>query len=185
MARLLLRFGLSIVLISCGLVACKKDKVETTDTPVVVSPPEKAREGREDLERFWKRAEAGDEEALAELANAEGGIGLIEGADEAHRRTALLAATYLTDYYAVAWLADVAGSGSADEKLLAASAFEAIASKRNPHTESEERLELGVGCQRWNALVAEGKLSDVVKRKAVLALRMLGRQGQMGDAGAR
>lgn len=68
-------------------------------------------------------------------------------------RTALLAATYLTDYYAVAWLQALAVRISGAE-LLAASAFEAIASKRNPHTESEERLELGVAMV--NALVAEG-----------------------------
>jgi hypothetical protein len=161
---------LAIASATCGSPASRADG----GAPSLPSP-----EGR--FAELWKRAEGGDEDDLARLANAEGAGGLEERlrADPARRLVAIRAAGYGIDFQLLGALADFAKD---EKEEVATQALKSAHRLLREHRGAlgEDAQEFGHACEVFLTLAKEGRSER--KRVANGLLRMMVPLGCSSDS---
>ncbi len=129
---------------------------------------------------LWERAEDGEADDLARLADRVGTDGLIETAANTagtERQTALRALGFTADLSALSFLADVGTKGSDPDAQAALDSAAAIAAQPRRQVDPEYALELHAGCAELLALAKDEKRPRLRRVAAIRALRMLAERG--------
>ncbi len=100
-------------------------------------------------------------------------MGLVDGADDAHKKIAVLALAYTDDFVGLPWAADVAIDKDKDLAQASAESFVAAIVARTTHRDPEDALELAETCKKWLAVAKNAKADATVRKLAGRGLRML------------
>ncbi len=126
------------------------------------------------MEALWTAAKDGDPDELARLADAEGGIGLVERAGmPAYRLTALRAMGYADGFVMMPVLGDAARHAPAPEATAAAESAARVAARKRAQTDPEDAEELFAGCADLLAAAKDTSRPRPVRIDVIRALRML------------